>query len=546
MFFTSNRWPLLAALIFGGVVLSLFWYITLDDPPGEAVPAQGGTYVEAVARPPERVNPLFSSANETDAALVQLIFSGLVRLGPDGTPEPDLAERWEITNNGQRYLFHLRRGVAWHDGELLDADDVVFTYRQIADPDFAGDPSLKKLMQGVVVTARDPLTVEFELEQTYSPFLAYLTVGILPEHLLGGLSATQLFNAPFNQQPVGTGPYRLTEQPDGQTVRLSASSVYYFGPPFVSTMEFAIHTSVGDAAAAVRDGEADGVLLGEDAPVSDVDALRELDGVLVHDVAGAPFYQVYLNVNRAPLDDEEVRRALQQGVDTATLIATVGGGRGVPAVVGIPPETWAAGEIEPPPYNAGDAATDLELAGYFRARDGIRANSAGQRLAFSLLTTDDPLRMRIADEIARQWRFIGAAATVEVVDAGTFLDARLGARDFDAALLLVDAGPDPDLYPLWHSSQAGPPGLNFSGFRDSRLDNALERGRQTTDSERRKDLYDLSAGYLLTAMPAIPLYHPTYAYAQSRDLVGSETPTLLTPAMRFWNAASWYVATRVE
>jgi peptide/nickel transport system substrate-binding protein len=176
----------------------------------------------------------------------------------------------------------------------------------------------------------------------------------------------------------------------------------------------------------------------------------------------------------------------------------------------------------------------------------VRANSDGQRLAFSLLTTDDPQRMRIAEEVARQWRFIGVAATVESVDAQTFVESRLNARDFDVALVMVDVGPDPDLYPLWHSSQAAPPGLNFSGFRDERLDDALERARQTTDTERRKDLYDLAAGYLLTEMPAVPLYHPQFVYAQSRDLQGFEPATLITTAARFTDAASWYVATTTE
>ena len=142
----QTRWPLFGALVAGVVAISLFWWFTLDHPKGEAVPASGGSYTEGVVRPPERVNPLFAHANPTDADLVSLIFSGLVRLGPDGSPQPDLAERWEITNNGQRYVFHLRRGIAWHDGVEVDAEDVVFTYRAIADPAFKGDRALAELM----------------------------------------------------------------------------------------------------------------------------------------------------------------------------------------------------------------------------------------------------------------------------------------------------------------------------------------------------------------------------------------------------------------
>lgn len=545
MFFTSNRWPLLAALVAGGLALSLFWYVTLDDPPGEAVPASGGRYVEAVLRPPERINPLFSTANETDAVLVQLLFGGLVRLGPDGSPEPDLAERWEITNNGQRYVFHLRRGVAWHDGDEFDAEDVIFTFRQIANPDFQGDPTLAQLMQGVVVSARDPLTVEFELEQTYAPFLAYMAIGILPHHLLDGLSATQLYNSTFNQRPVGTGPYRLASQDAGGTVRLAASSVYHLGPPRISEIELRVFASSADVAQALRERQIDGAMFGEGVAPDDIASVRELEGQ-ASDLTGAPFYQIYLNLNAPPFDDVDVRLALQQGYDPATMIGTIAGGRGTPAQAGIPPGTWAFQPVELPPYNAGDASTDLERSGYFRGADGVRANAAGQRLVFTLLTTDDAFRMRIADEIARQWRFIGVDATVEAVPPDVFLEQRLASREFEAALVLIDAGPDPDAYPLWHSSQANPPGLNFSGYRDARLDDALERARQTTDIERRRDLYALAAGYLITAMPAIPIYHPQSTYVQGERVRGFEPATLLTAAARFTGVHEWYVSTRTE
>jgi peptide/nickel transport system substrate-binding protein len=151
-----TRWPIFAALVVGCLATAAMWYAVLANPSGEAVPAAGGRFVEGVSRPPERINPLFASANPTDADLVSLIFSGLVRLGPDGRPQADLAERWEITGNGTSYVFHLRPGIAWHDGpnNAFDADDVVFTYRAITDPAFRGDRALVQLMDGVVVSRR--------------------------------------------------------------------------------------------------------------------------------------------------------------------------------------------------------------------------------------------------------------------------------------------------------------------------------------------------------------------------------------------------------
>ncbi|MEX0750462.1 MAG: peptide ABC transporter substrate-binding protein, partial [Dehalococcoidia bacterium] len=84
MFLSHTRWPIFGALVVGVAMVALLWYFVLANPKGEAVPASGGHYVEGVTRAPERINPLFSHANPTDADLAALIFSGLIRLGPDG------------------------------------------------------------------------------------------------------------------------------------------------------------------------------------------------------------------------------------------------------------------------------------------------------------------------------------------------------------------------------------------------------------------------------------------------------------------------------
>jgi len=542
----QTRWPLFGALVAGVVAVSLFWWFTLDHPKGEAVPASGGSYTEGVVRPPERINPLYAHANPTDADLVSLIFSGLVRLGPDGSPQPDLAERWEITNNGQRYVFHLRRGIAWHDGVEVDAEDVVFTYRAMSDPAFKGDMALAELMQGVVVTARDPLTVEFQLEQTYAPFLAWLTTGILPRHVLANLDAGQLYNASFNLQPIGTGPYRLASRDSDGNVELETNSTYYLGSPHVSTLRIRVFRSEAELTGALRGREIDGALLAEGASQDDISFFRGDGRWEVMSLPGAPFYMLYLNTHAPIFEQRVVRRALFQGINRDALVSEVALGEGVLSTTGIPPGSWAAADVELPPFDPGAAATALELAGFFRARDGTRANIDNLRLSFSISTANDPRRVAIAEDIARQWKAIGVSAEVEALDTGAFIEEHLPSRDFDAALVLLDAGPDPDPYPFWHTSQVRAPGLNLAGFSDGRIDDALQRARQTTDTSRRKDLYALFDGYLIAEMPSIPLYAPASVYVQASRVQGFEPRLLYTPSSRFADVNQWYVETRVK
>jgi peptide/nickel transport system substrate-binding protein len=541
---THTRWPFFVALIAGALTIAVFWYIVLSKPSGEAVPVSGGHYTEGVVRGPDRINPLFVAGNTTDADLASLVFSGLVRLGPDGTPLPDLAERWEITGNGRSYVFHLRRGVAWHDGEAFDATDVVYTFKAIGDPGFKGDRALSQLMQGVVVTARDPLTVEFKLEQAYAPFLAYLTVGILPEHLLQKLDANQLFNTAFNQQPIGTGPYRFKSRSE-DSVDLAPNSTYFLGPPKISKLTFRVFPDEPSLLAALGGHSIDGALLGPDTQRSDLEMLRGDSAYTVHDLTATSYYILYLDTRLPVFDDKAVRQALLQGVNLQWLLDSATGGRGVAADTGIPPQSWAHTGVTVPAFDPGAAASALEVAGWSRASDGVRANG-DERLSFTLSAANDALSVAIASNVAQQWRALGVDAQIQPLSASSFVDEHLLARKFEAALAAVDPGPDPDPYPFWHSSQIAPPGRNLASYNDSRIDDKLERARQTTDTARRKSLYAEFAGYLIAGTPAIPLFSPVYAYVQNKQAQGFADTLLFAPASRFANVYEWYMQTGVQ
>lgn len=541
-----TRWPIFGALVAGVAIVASLWFIVLSDPKGEAVPASGGRYVEGVTRPPERMNPLFASANPTDGDLASLMFSGLVRLAPDGIPQPDLAERWEISGNGTVYVFHLRKGVAWHgeDAAPVTSDDVVFTFRAISDPGFKGDPVLAQLMQGVVVTARDESVVEFRLEQAYAPFLAYLTVGVLPEHLLRDLDANALFNAPFNSQPVGTGPYMYGGR-TGDGVVLKANPTYHFGPPHISTLEFRVYDDDSALTEALRGGQIDGALLGPNVPPQDIALLRGDVRFVLHDLQTTSMLMMYVDTRSPLFADRDVRLALVRGLNVRSLIDDKAGGRGVEAATGIATGSWAHSKMEVPGFSPGAAASALEIAGWQRGSDGIR-RKGDVRFAFAISTSNDPRRVALAEDIARQWRAIGASVEVQALAADTYLEEHVLARQFEAALVEIDSGPDPDPYPFWHSTQIAPPGRNLSGYSEPAMDDVLERARQTTDVDRRRERYELFQGYLIAAAPAVPLFTPVLTYAQAGQTRGFEPSVLFTPASRFANVNAWYLRTRVE
>src|SRR3990170_7198968 len=139
------QWPLLAALFLGVIAIAVFWFILANPLDSSQEKKSEQHYVEAIVGSAARVSPLFAPLNDTDGDLASLVFSGLTRLGPAGEVLPDLAESWQISDDGLAYTFKLRRDVVWHTGVDFTAEDVVFTYALLADPELPGDPALPPL-----------------------------------------------------------------------------------------------------------------------------------------------------------------------------------------------------------------------------------------------------------------------------------------------------------------------------------------------------------------------------------------------------------------
>ena len=155
---------------------------------------------------PTSVSPL-TARNQADRDLVALVFSGLVRNGPDGTIVPDLAKRWTVDSTGAVWTFELRPDARWQDGEPVTAEDVAFTIRTLQDPAYTGPAAGS--WQDVTVRTDGALTVVFTLSTPLGGFLQAATQPIAPAHLLAGIPVDQLADDPFGRQPIGSGPFAL-------------------------------------------------------------------------------------------------------------------------------------------------------------------------------------------------------------------------------------------------------------------------------------------------------------------------------------------------
>ena len=539
---SRSRWPVLSGLVLVILAFSAFWY-GRDQLSGPRAPAHGGRYVEAVVGVPSSVNPLYASFNDVDKDLTALIFSGLTRLGPDGTVQPDLAAGWDVSADARSYTFRLRRGVTWHDGAPFSADDVVFTCDALRDPDFRGEPSLGLFWQQVTCTKLDDLTVRFELPQPLAPFPAYATVGILPKHKLEGLTAEGLFLSPFNERPIGTGPFVLTYM-DTQRAVLKSNPTYSGGEPFIAELELRFFPDYTTATAAFQEQRVQGLLLGPEAPPAD-QALLDVRDDLQHIVSRRNSYTLLFLNTRVPfLGDKVVRQAILYALDRPTILAGALDGRADLAESPIVPGTWAySDDIRRYSYDPQEARRLLQDDGWKLNSRGVLEKD-GQELTLSLLTDADAARASIGQEIVRQLNEVGIHATQQTQGGTALVREFLLPRKFEMALYGWDQGPDPDPYAAWHSSQVREQGFNLAGFADQRLDEVLSEARQTSDQERRKALYAEFQKIFSEEVPSILLFYPLYHYYVSDDVKGITLGVLFDPSSRFDSIDQWYVKTK--
>lgn len=514
-------------------------------------PARGGTYIESVGGYPQSLNPLLSFYNDADSDVVALAFSGLTRIGMRGEIEPDLATGWEIDPGGITYTFSLNRNVLWHDSIFFTADDVLFTTALLQDPDYPGPPDIGALWRSVDVIKVDDYTVQFALPEPYAPFLDYTTIGLLPVHKLSGIRAADLPNTEFNRQPVGTGPFRVSEveSAEGQITLINFKRYpRYYGPePYLENIVLRFYPTPRAAFDAYRDGLVEGV-----ARIT-LDTLPQAfaeENLKLHSVPTAEMTMLYFNglmTETLPFNDTQVRQALLYAVDRQGIIDEVLMGQAIIPQTPLLPGTWAYTTEGVPeyPYEPQRAMELLTRAGWrrFSLNEPLR-NAAGEPLAFSLMVTNDQVDQAIAQLIIEQWARIGVSVTVQSVPS-LALNGVLESRSYQAALARLVIPGDPDPYPFWHETQAlVGQGQNYAGFQNRRISEIIEQARITVNEQQRLDLYREFQQLFMTEVPAFPMYVPIYTYAIDNRVNGDQAGPLMRTGDRFHTIADWYVLQR--
>ena len=467
------------------LVLALAMLLTLaacggDNTDGNDAQSGGSTLVYG-SGDYTRINPAMDEHGEINV----LLFDGLTDHDGDGQVIPRLAERWDYDPNTLTYTFYLAQGVTWHDGQPFTAEDVKFTYEAIMDPD-NGSENAPNYEDVTDITVIDDHTVSFTLSTVNTAFLEYMTMAILPQHLLEG---ENMQTSDFFRAPVGTGPYKLESWDVGQSITLVKNPDYFAGAANIDTIVFKIVTDSNAKAMQLQTGELD---LAQVTP-KDAASFEGKAGYTVYDMTTSDYRGILYNFNNTYWQENaDLIPAISCAIDRQAIVDAVLLGRGEVAYSPLQRNIYNDPDVERWDYDPARAEQLLTEAGCTKDSEGFPA---------------------------------------EGIDWGGQECCIIGwGSPFDA---------DDHTYKVFGTDK----GANYSGYSNAQVDEALTKARQTDDPAERAAAY-AEFQQALAAAPAYTFFCYIDAIYVAADKIQGITPDTVLGHHGvgiFWNICDWTV-----
>ena len=471
-----------------------------------------------------------NSILNTHDELPDIIFSGLMKYDEKGNPVPDLAESYDFDKDSLTYTFHLRKNVKWHDGQDFSADDVKFTLdtlTQNKDLEASITDNYKEI-SGVTVV--NPDTVQVKLSAPNAAMLNYLTIGILPKHLLEG---KDIMTDAFNQHPVGTGRYKFVSWDKGQSIIVEKNKEYYGKVPNIDKIIFKVIKDENAKAAQVKSNGVDLAWLN----AQNAAIFRKDKNFTVYDFKTADYRALAPNFqNEFWQKHKEVIPVLGYALDKAAMVDSVLSGEGRVAYSPIQMNAaYNEENVEKREYNLNLLASKLEALGWKKGPDGIYAKD-GDRLAFSVDVREyEEERVDIAKLAASQFKDAGIEMTVHIVP-------KLNWKELQT-FLIGDAAPfDPDngTYDLFCTNASG----NYTHYSNAAVDRWLKTARATYDPDARKAAYANFQKVWAEDPAFIMVAYLDGNYVANKKVTGLDTKRILGhhAVGVMWNVEDWDIS----
>jgi peptide/nickel transport system substrate-binding protein len=498
-------------------------------------PAYGDILVRGDIGDASNLIPLLAS-DSASHNISGMVFNGLVKYDKDMNIVGDLAESWDISQNGLVITFHLRKGVKWHDGKPFTAADVLYTYQITVDPKtptaYAGD-----FLKVKKAEALDDYIFRVIYDKPFAPALISWGSSILPRHLLAGKDITK---SPLSRHPIGTGPYKFKEWVTGQKIVLVSNPDYFEGQPYIDGR---ITRIIPDTATMFLELRAQNIgMMG----LTPLQYTRQTENNLFKNNFNKyrylSFAYTYLGYNlKNPLfADKRIRQAISYAINKDEIISGVLLNLGKPANGPYKPGTWAYNDkVKIYKYNPQKARELLREAGWTKINNEGVLEKDGKPFVFEIVTNQgNETRQKCAEIIQRQLKEVGIIVKIRILEWSAFVTDFINKRRFDAVIMGWTIPLDPDAYDVWHSSKTAPEELNFISYKNPEADEMLEKGRSTFDQSQRKKYYDRFQEILAEDQPYTFLYVPEALVIISNRFRGVEP----APIGLEHNFIKWYVS----
>ncbi len=464
----------------------------------------------------------FMPMNTTNAGadnVIELMFDRLMVINTDGTFEPRLAESWETNEAQDKITYHLNENAKWQDGEPVTAEDVVYSaqvasssefnyLRRIRMQYFAGtdETGCETGTDSIEVKALDDHTVEFTLKTPMDPAIIYALVNrdfyIMPKHLLGDISDTDLVNDAFWQKPVGSGPCIFDSMESGVSIEFKANKDYYLGAPDFDRLVFKKVQS-SNLLSGLMSGDIDVLSGNSQIPLADWEAAKNTQGIVTKSVPTFAYQYMAMNTSRDYLT-EDVRHAISLAINRQVIVDQLLQGEARIAIGPLAEDhPYFDEKLLPIEYDPEKAKSMLEAAGW----DGNRELEV-------MVSTGNEVREKSAILIQQDLQKIGIKTKIQTLDFPTLLT---NARNGDYDLCFIGSAGSVDPSESVPNVTAGYMN-NFAQLSDPTLGQIGESGAKEITFEARKKIYDQYQEELFKQMPMAFLYHTNDLFAYSEKL----------------------------
>ena len=499
-----------------------------------ALPAYGDAFIESSIGDASTLIPILAS-DSASHGVAALIYNGLVKYDKDLKLTGDLAESWDILDNGVRIRFHLRKGVLWHDGHPFTAHDVLFTYKTMCDPKTPtayADPFLQIKDARII----DDFTFEVTYKSPFAPALESWSLSILPEHLLKG---RDIVKSELSRHPIGTGPYTFQSWESGAKIVLQSNHKYFEGRPFINTYVYRVIPDSATMFLELKSGAIDRMGLTPLQYQRQTETSYFKDNFAKYRYVSFAYTYLGYNLKNPLFTDKRVRQALSYAINKQELIDVVLMGLGQIATGPYKPGTWAYNKnVRSYPYNLSKARELLAQAGWKdHDNDGI-IDRNGTPFQFTILTNiGNAQRAKCAEIIQYRLNQIGISVKIRIIEWASFINQFINQRRFEAVILGWTIPQDPDLYDIWHSGKIKPEELNFISYHNTEVDALLEKARHTFDFNERKKSYFRIQEILAEEQPYTFLFVP-----DALPIISSRFHGIVpAPIGIDYNFIKWYV-----